>query len=118
MNVMDELGIDTRRWSYSLWDNEIAEKGATKSAGTMPVSGEPLVSSLLVDDDGGGDEGLHPVYVLDTQLLFAATRCGGHGQKRSLKSICIALDVNGGKLDGLHNAGAHLRKLRHTQQQH
>ena len=116
MNVMDELGIDTNRWSYSLWGNESAEKGRDKRAGTRPVSGEPLVSSLLADDDGGED-GLHPVFVLDTQLLFAATRCGGNGQKRSLKSICIALDVNGGKLDGLHNAGAHLRKLRHAQHQ-
>jgi hypothetical protein len=104
MKVMESLGIDTTHWSYSL-----LTKSYDKQSGRGHVStsnGDPLLTSLVDDDDEKEDgEGLHSIYVLDTQLLFAALRCGGNGQKRGLQHICIALNVNEGVLGGFHNAG-------------
>jgi hypothetical protein len=99
MKVMEEFGIDTRDWSYSL----LGKQEATKIARPQPT-GDILLSSIM-NYRTNPDESLHPVYILDTQLLFAAIRCHGIGEKKSLKNICIALDVNEGNLDYFHNAG-------------
>jgi hypothetical protein len=103
MQVMDEFGIDTRGWSYTM------EEKASKASNKRPdqSNGDVSVSSLIDHKRLKLDpnEKLHPVYIIDTQLLFAAIRCNGNGEKKSLKTICIALDVNDGKLGYFHNAG-------------
>lgn len=104
---MDELGINTEGWSYTLLGKKEAKKAARQ---TTNPSGDLLLSTLVDQDDEDEDviekkKALYPVYILDTQLLFAALRCGGVGEKRSLQHICTGLDVNGGVLNAFHNAG-------------
>jgi hypothetical protein len=108
MKVMSELGIDTRSWSYSLLGNKAAKKAA-EAPSVIPedLHGDPHVSSIVSDEteDRGVARELYPVYILDTQLLFAALRCGGSCQKKGLQHICIGLNVNQGVLGAFHNAG-------------
>lgn len=105
MKVMEEFGIDTRDWSYFLLGKQA--EAANKTAIQQPT-GDILLSSIMAHKTDPS-EFLHPVYILDTQLLFAAIRCHGVGEKKSLKNICIALDVNDGNLNYFHNAGKFLK---------
>lgn len=104
MRVMNDLGIDTNEWSMNLFGDKKGRKIAAPSS-SAHVSGDPSISKLIQDDDGKDSKDLHPVYILDTQLLFAALRCGGTGQKRGLQYICTGLNVNQGILESFHNAG-------------
>ncbi|UZJ54658.1 hypothetical protein CBS101457_003978 [Exobasidium rhododendri] len=107
MKVLDELNIDTGSWSTALLKGKGAGKiSRSDQTSSQDTSGDPRLSSLVDDevDAGKGSKGLHPVCILDTQLLFAALRCGGTNQKKGLQSICIGLDVNGGVLGAFHNA--------------
>lgn len=104
MKVLEEYGVDTRDWSYALLGEKVAKQLNRQQNNHHESNGE-LSLSDMVDSDEEDGKNLHPVFILDTQLLFAAIRCNGKGEKRGLKFICTALDVNGGDLRYFHNAG-------------
>lgn len=97
--VLRDLGIDTSKWVHGIHlQTPHSYAGADVGGGPSRSSRPPKTAR------DAGQPG--QVYIVDTQKLFAVLE-GRTSVKvgTSLKRMCALLQVNGGKIERLHNAG-------------